>query len=73
MSNLNRTAKLAYFTARKRDGDVKKISEEVGSRTDYVRRMLNGERKINYDVADYAYHMTRNRKRNSEIGYYAEY
>jgi hypothetical protein len=68
MSNyLNRTAKLAYFTARKQEGDVSTIANTSGYSYGHVRRMLNGERRINDDVADDAYYVTYNRRKNSEL------
>jgi len=67
MNYLNRTAKLAYYTARKQEGDVTNIAEGTNYSYGHVRRMLVGERRINNDVANEAYYLTYNRRKNSEL------
>lgn len=67
MNYLNRTAKLAFYTARKREGDVRYISNSSGYSPSHVRRMLSGERRINNDVADEAYFISSYRTKNSEL------
>jgi hypothetical protein len=69
MKNLNRTAKLAFFNARRREGDVSRIISETGMSPNHTRRMLAAERRINEETADTAYEISYMRRKNSEIGY----
>ena len=64
---LNRTAKLSYFKARKRSGDVTRISSETGYTERMVYYILAGERKINQIVANAMYNLTRRRLKNNEF------
>jgi len=63
---LNRTAKLAFFKARKRQGDVNRISEETGYSPRMVYYTISGERKVNTTIANAMYMVTRRRQKNSE-------
>ena len=65
MKNLNCTAKQAFFNARKQDGDVKDIAEMTGYSTSHITNVINGNRKVNDDIADYMYCLTRRRIKNS--------
>jgi len=61
---LNRTAKLAFFTHRRRQGDVTRIADETGYSVSHVTNMINGVRKINDTVANAMYMLTRRRQKN---------
>ena len=66
-NNLNRTAKLAFFKARQRKGDVACVAEESGYTTRMVYYTLSGERRVNDDIANVMYSITRRRVKNSEL------
>lgn len=62
---LNRTAKQAFFTARKRSGDVSRISEMTGYSTSHVTSIMNGNRNVNDTVANAMYSISARRQKNS--------
>lgn len=64
---LNRTAKLLFFTARKRQGDVARIAEETGYSERMVYYTIRGDRKVNQTIANAMYNLTRRRMKNSEL------
>jgi hypothetical protein len=66
-NNLNRTAKLAFFKARQRKGDVARVAEESGYTTRMVYYTISGERRVNDDIANVMYSLTRRRTKNSEL------
>ena len=66
-NNLNRTAKLAFFKARQRRGDVARVAEDSGYTTRMVYYTLSGERRVNDDIANAMYNLTRRRVKNSEL------
>ena len=66
-NNLNRTAKLAFFKARQRKGDVARVAEESGYTTRMVYYTLSGERRVNDDIANVMYSLTRRHVKNSEL------
>jgi len=63
---LNRTAKLAFFKARQRQGDVNRISEETGYSPRMVYYTISGDRKVNNTIANAMYMVARRRQKNSE-------
>lgn len=63
-NNINRTAKLAYYTARKRKGDVSELYDYSPS---HLYRVLNGRRKINDDIANDLLYISYGREKNSVI------
>ena len=63
---LNRTAKLAFFKARRRQGDVNRISEETGYSSRMVYYTLTGERKVNNTIANAMYTIASRRQKNNE-------
>jgi hypothetical protein len=68
MSNrLNKTAKLAFYTARKRQGDTARLSENTGFTTRFVNYVLAGERSVNDTLANAMYSISRRRVKNSEL------
>jgi hypothetical protein len=62
---LNRTAKLAFFKARQRQGDVTRISEETGYSPRMVYYTISGERKVNDTIANTMYTIARRRQKNN--------
>ena len=66
---LNRTAKLAFYKARRRSGDVTRLSEETGYTSRFVYYILNGERRINQTIANAMYNLTRRRTKNNESAF----
>jgi hypothetical protein len=66
-NNLNRTAKLAFFKARQRKGDVARVAEDSGYTTRMVYYTLSGERRVNDEIANAMYNVTRRRAKNSEL------
>ena len=62
---LNRTAKQAFFTARKRSGDADRISEMTGYSTSHVTSIMNGNRNVNDKVANAMYSISARRQKNS--------
>jgi hypothetical protein len=66
-SRLNKTAKLAFYTARSRKGDTARLSETTGYTTRFVNYVLAGERSINDTLANAMYSISRRRVKNSEL------
>lgn len=67
MKKLNRTAKLAFYNARREKEDIHLISATVKRSTDSVGKMLSANRRINEEVADAAFMLSYNRERNSVV------
>jgi hypothetical protein len=67
MSNLNSTAKLAFFNARKRTGDVQRIAEMTGYSVSHIKNIANGHRNINDEVANAMYKISARRQKVSEM------
>jgi len=64
---MNKTAKLAFYTARKREGDTTRLSEETGYTTRFINYVKRGERSVNDAVANAMYNLARRRAKNSEL------
>jgi hypothetical protein len=64
---LNKTAKLSFFKHRKRQGDVTRLSEDTGYSVSHISNMISGTRKVNQNVANAMYNMTRRRQKNEEF------
>jgi hypothetical protein len=64
---MNKTAKLAFYTARKRQGDTTRLAEETGFTSRYVNYVLRGERGVNDTLANAMYSISRRRAKNSEL------
>jgi len=64
---MNRTAKLAFFKARRRTGDTTRLAEETGYSTSHVSNMTSGTRKVTTTAANAMYMLTRRRIKNSEL------
>ncbi len=66
MRRLNSTAKLAFYSARKREGDTNRIADMTGYSTSHISNIVNGNRSINQPVANAMYSISRRRQKNSE-------
>jgi hypothetical protein len=67
MRKLNRTAKLAFYNARQRQGDTARLAETTGYSTSHVSNIINGNRSVNQDVANAMYNMSRRRMKTIEL------
>lgn len=66
---LNSTAKLSFYNARARKGDVVRIADETGYSESHVRQVKNGQRSINEMLGNAFYNISRRRIKNSERAY----
>jgi hypothetical protein len=66
MRKLNRSAKQAFYVARKREGDVTRLAESTGYSTSHVSNVLAGRRSVPQDLANEMYNISRRRMKNSE-------
>jgi len=64
---MNKTAKLAFFKARKRTGDTTRIAEETGYSVSHISNMTSGTRRVTNPVANVMYMLTRRRTKNSDL------
>lgn len=64
---LNSTAKLAFYSARKRSGDVVRLSEATGYSTSHITNVMNGNRSVNPIIANAMYNISRRRLKTSEL------
>jgi hypothetical protein len=64
---LNSTAKLAFYNARKRSGDVARLSEVTGYSTSHITNVMNGNRSINPTIANAMYRISARRTKTSEL------
>ena len=67
MRKLNRTAKLAFYNTRQRQGDTARLAEITGYSTSHVSNIINGNRSVNQDVANAMYNMSRRRMKTIEL------
>jgi len=65
-SKLNRCAKLTFFNARKRQGDISKLNETTGYSISHITNVLAGRRSIPQELADEMYNISRRRMKNSK-------
>ena len=63
---LNKSAKLTFFNARKRQGDVSKLSESTGYSVPHITNVLAGRRSVPQTLANEMYTISRRRMKNSE-------
>jgi hypothetical protein len=61
---LNRTAKLSFYTHRKRTGDLTRLAEETGYSVSHLSNVVNGNRKVNDTIANAMYMVARRRQKN---------
>lgn len=66
-NKLNRTAKLAFYNARKRQGDTARLAEETGFTTRFVNYVKRGDRRVNDTIANAMYNLARRRTKTSEL------
>jgi hypothetical protein len=64
---LNRTAKLSFFTHRQRTGDLTRLSEETGYSVSHLSNVTSLRRRVNNEIANAMYNLTRRRIKNSEL------
>ena len=64
---LNRTAKLSFFTHRQRTGDLTRLSEETGYSVSHLSNVTSLRRRVNNEIANAMYMLTRRRVKNSEL------
>jgi hypothetical protein len=64
---LNSTAKLAFYNARRRSGDVTRLSEDTGYSTSHITNVINGNRSVNPTIADAMYRISSRRLKTSEL------
>jgi len=67
MRKLNRTAKLAFYNARQRQGDTARLAETTGYSVSHVSNIINGRRSVNQDVANAMYNMSRRRMKTVDL------
>jgi hypothetical protein len=67
MKKLNRTAKLAFYTARNRKGDVDRIAENTSYSVSHISNVVAGRRSVPQDMANEMYRISRRRMKNSEL------
>ena len=61
---LNRTAKLSFYTHRKRTGDLSRLAETTGYSVSHLSNVVNGNRKVNDTIANAMYMVARRRQKN---------
>jgi len=66
-NKLNRTAKLNFFKARQRQGDVTRVAELTGYSESHVSNVVAGRRSVPQEIANEMYNITRRRMKNSEF------
>jgi len=67
MRKLNRTAKLAFYNARQRQGDVTRLAETTGYSVSHVSNIINGRRSVNSEVVNAMYSMSRRRVKTIDL------
>ena len=63
---LNKSAKLTFFNARKRQGDVAKLNETTGYSISHITNVLAGRRSVPQTLANEMYRISSRRMKNSE-------
>jgi plasmid maintenance system antidote protein VapI len=66
---LNSTARLAFYNARQRQGDVTRLSEVTGYSTSHISNVINGRRSINPIIANELYKISSLRLKTSDLAY----
>jgi len=64
---LNKTAKLTFYQARTRKGDLDRLSEMTNYSKSHICNILSGRRNVNDPIASAMYRISRNRAKNTEI------
>lgn len=63
---MNNTAILSFYSRRSMLGDGQRISEMTGYSESHISNIKAGRRRINSDVADAMYYISRRRQRQEE-------
>jgi hypothetical protein len=66
-NKLNRTAKLAFYKARRRQGDNTRLAETTGYSESHISNVTSGTRKVTDTIANAMYNLTRRRIKNTEL------
>lgn len=64
---MNRTAILSFYTKRTRRGDIQRLADETGYSESHISNVKHGRRRINNDIADAMYFISRRRVRQGEF------
>lgn len=64
-NKMNRTAKLAFYKARQRQGDTTRLAEETGYTTRFINYVKRGDRRVNDTLANAMYNLARRRTKNT--------
>lgn len=67
MKNMNSSAKLAFYNARNRKGDLQKVADSTGYSKAHVCNILAGRRAANMDISNALYEVARHRTKNSKL------
>jgi hypothetical protein len=59
---MNSNAILSFFNARKRRGDITRISNKTGYSLSHVSNVVSGRRSVNENLADAMYYISRRRQ-----------
>jgi len=66
-NKLNRTAKLAFYKARRRQGDNTRLAETTGYSESHISNVTSGTRRVNDTIDNAMYNLTRRRSKNTEL------
>lgn len=58
---MNRTAILSFYNHRSRRGDVTRIADETGYSVSHISNVKAGRRRINNEIANAMYYVSRRR------------
>ena len=63
---MNRTAILSFYSKRTRRGDIQRIAEETGYSETHISNVKAGRRRINNEIANAMYYISRRRVRQEQ-------
>jgi hypothetical protein len=63
---MNRTAILSFYSKRTRRGDIQRIAEETGYSESHISNVKAGRRRINNEIANAMYYISRRRVRQEQ-------
>ena len=66
MVKMSNSQKMAYFTSRRQQGDLKIISENTGYSLSHISNVLAGRKTANKEIANGMYNISQGRKRNKK-------
>ena len=66
MVKMSNSQKMAYFTSRRQQGDLKTIAENTGYSPSHVSNVLAGRRAANKTMVNEMYSISQGRKRNKK-------